>query len=108
MKLYIAYTNSDCTEGRGVNVPIAVSTCESTAIRMAKKAYVQGSDGPVREVDCIKIENRWYVPLYGTVALLDPTEDDIRAQDRLNTKRFALRKAQELGLTLEDIRALQQ
>jgi hypothetical protein len=46
--IWVAYTNTDCTEGRGRDVPIAFCAAEATAIRLARKKYVQGSDGPVR------------------------------------------------------------
>jgi hypothetical protein len=43
--VWVAYTNTDCTEGRGYDVPIAVCAAEATAVRLARKQYVQGSDG---------------------------------------------------------------
>lgn len=49
--VWVAYTNTDCTEGRGYDIPIAVCELEVTARRLARGRHVQGSDGPVRPVD---------------------------------------------------------
>lgn len=47
---YSVYTNSDLTEGRGYHIPLALCESESTAVRLGKKKYVQGSDCPVNEL----------------------------------------------------------
>lgn len=49
--VWVAYTNTDCTEGRGYDIPIAACELEVTARRLARGRHVQGSDGPVRPVD---------------------------------------------------------
>lgn len=103
--VYVAYTNTDCTEGRGHDVPIAVCAVEETAKRLGRKRYVQGSDGPVRKMELVKIDGQWYAPgpCYNIV---EPTSDDIAAQTAIDAKRAALEKAKEAGLTDEDIKAL--
>ena len=45
--VWVAYTNTDCNEGRGHDVPIAVCAAEATALRLARKQYVQGTDARV-------------------------------------------------------------
>ena len=103
--VWVAYTNTDCTEGRGRDVPIAVCAAEATAIRLAKKKYVQGSDGPVRTVDLVKIDGKWYAP--GTlVDVVEPTREDIAAQTAIDAKRDAIEKAKAAGLTDADLLAL--
>ncbi len=96
--VWVAYTNSDCTEGRGCDVPIAVCASEATAIRLARKRYVQGSDGPVRKLELVSIDGKWFAP-YDAVHVVEPTREDIKAQDRIDTKRKALEKARAAGLT---------
>lgn len=103
--VYVAYTNTDCTEGRGYDVPIAVCEMEATAKRIAKKQYVQGSDGPVRSVDLVKIGDKWYAPS-AAINIIKPSKDDVAVQARVDAKRDALEKAKALGLSEDDIKAL--
>lgn len=103
--VYVAYTNTDLSEGRGYDVPIAVCLCEATATRLARHKYVQGSDGPVRSIEQQKIDGLWYTPELG-VRAVDPTREDILAQTALDCKRAALDKAKMAGLTDADLRAL--
>lgn len=103
--VYVAYTNTDCTEGRGYDVPIAICEMESTARRLAKKQYVQGSDGPVRRVDLVKIGDKWYAPS-AAINIIKPSKDDVAMQARVDARREALEKAKAFGLSDEDIKAL--
>jgi hypothetical protein len=110
--VYVAYTNTDCTEGRGYDVPIAVCEMESTAIRLARHKYVQGSDGPVRALELIKVDGRWYAPR-DAVTVVPPTHEDRLAQRVLDEKKMAQERAQAVrekaraaGLTDEEIDAL--
>lgn len=77
-ELYVAYTNSDCTEGRGYDVPIAVCESRTAAVRLAKKRYVQGSDGPVRKLTTVKIDCEWFISLAAVHVVL-PSKEDIKA-----------------------------
>lgn len=103
--IYVAYTNTDCTEGRGYDVPVAVCEIEATATRLARKAYVQGSDGPVRQLELVKINGCWYAPL-AAVNIIKPAKEDMAAQSKMDARRVALDKARASGLTIEDIQAL--
>ena len=103
--VFVAYTNTDCTEGRGSDVPIAVCAIEPTAIRLARKQYVQGSDGPVRQMELVKIDGRWYAPS-AAIDIVQPTEEDAAAQALLDAKRAAMEKARAAGLSEEEIKAL--
>lgn len=105
--VFVAYTNTDCTEGRGHDVPVAVAEIEATAKRLARGQYVQGTDGPVREVELKLLDGFWYVPLRA-VHVIPPTEDDKRVQARADERAVVLTKARQLGLTDEEIAALQQ
>lgn len=100
--VWVAYTNTDCTEGRGYDVPIAVCDIEATALRLARKAYVQGCDGPVRQMELVKIDNKWYAPSTA-INIINPTKEDVIAQLTLDSKREVVAKAKAAGLTDEDL-----
>lgn len=103
--VYVAYTNTDLTEGKGRDVPIAVCELEITAMRLARKQYVQGCDGPVRKMELVKIEGKWYAP-GAAINVIQPTRDDEIAQEKLNAKRAVIAKAKAAGLTDDEIKAL--
>jgi len=102
---FVAYTNSDCTEGRGSDIPIAVCELEVTAIRLARKRYVQGADGPVHKIEAIKIDGKWYFP-GSAVYVVPPTREDITSQKAMDNRRAVIEKARIAGLTEDDLRIL--
>jgi len=103
--VFVAYTNTDCTEGRGHDVPIAVCEMEITAMRLARHQYVQGSDGPVRKMDLVRIDGKWFAP-GAAINILPPTPGDIAAQELLDGKRAIIQKAKAAGLSDDEIKAL--
>lgn len=103
--VWVVYTNTDCTEGRGQDVPIAVCAAETTAIRLARKKYVQGSDGPVRSMELVNIDGKWYAPS-SAINVVQPTPEDIAVQTAIDTKRAAFEKAKAAGLTDADLLAM--
>ncbi len=103
--VWVAYTNTDCTEGRGYDVPIAVCATEATAIRLARKQYVQGSDGPVRPMELVQIDGKWYAPS-AAITVVEPTREDAAMQAALDAKRAAVEKARAAGLTDADLAAI--
>lgn len=74
-EVFVTYTNTDCTEGRGADVPIAVCELEATAIRLGRKRYVQGSDGPIRKAELIELDGKWYYPSQA-VYVVPPTKEE--------------------------------
>ena len=103
--LWVPYTNTDCTEGRCHNIPHAICETQSTAVRLAKKCYVQGSDGPVGSVSAKLIDGVYYVPL-SLVNVIRPTKDDIAKQAQLDGRNAAIARAKELGLSEGDLKTL--
>lgn len=103
--VWVAYTNTDCTEGRGHDVPFAICAEEYTALRLARGQYVQGSDGPVRKMELVKIDGKWYAP-FASINVVEPTREDVAAQAAINAKRDAVAKAKAAGLTDADLKAL--
>lgn len=104
---WVAYANTDCTKGRGYDIPIAVCELEVTARRLARGRHVQGSDGPVWPVDLLEINGKWYAPSEAFY-VKGPTRDDDKEQARLDAKREALEKARAAGLTDADLAALKE
>lgn len=109
--VWIAWTNTDCTEGRGQQVPLAVCEAESTARRMGRRGSVQGSDCEVTEGIAVMVEGRaqWLAPC----RIHSPTREDEKDEKRLEAerqaaqrKREALERAKVAGLSEEDIKAL--
>jgi hypothetical protein len=104
--LYVAYTNTDLSEGRGRDVPIAVCELEVTAKRLAALRYVQGTDGPVRPVTMLRYQGKWYIPA-GVVAVVPPTEDDIAYEAHMAARQQVLERARAAGLTEDDLAIIQ-
>lgn len=105
--VWAAYTNTDCNEGRGCDVPIAVCLSEVTARRLARGRYIQGSDGPVRAVELLEINGGWYAPSTA-FSVMSPTREDDKEQARLDAKHEAMEKARAAGLTDADLAALKE
>ena len=105
--VWVVYTNTDCTEGRGHDVPIAVCDTEATARRLSHKKYVQGSDGPVRTMELLTIDGNWYAPS-AAINVMAPTREDVAAQSAIDARRDAVAKAKAAGLTDADLLALGQ
>jgi hypothetical protein len=103
--VWVAYTNTDCNEGRGQDIPIAVCACEITAKRLARNRYVQGTNGPVSSMELIKLEGKWYAPS-AAINVIEPTTEDLAAQAAIDTRRAAFEKAKAAGLTDEDLLAM--
>jgi len=119
---WVVWVNSDGTEGKGTQIPRAVCQLEATALRIARGADVQGSDGEILQVPVFKVHldnmilKDWQRTLtYGPVSYARSTPDDLKAQAELGAEREArqryrdvLSRAQELGLSEADIEILAQ
>lgn len=103
--VYVAYTNSDLSEGRGHDIPIAVCESPSTAARLARGRYVMGSDGPVRPVSMLLIDGSWFIHWWA-VEIIQPSKEDIAIQSIIDARGAAIQKALAAGLTKSDIEAL--
>lgn len=108
--VFVVWTNTDLTEGRGAEYAYAICRLEATAKRHAKGNYVMGTDCNITKEKMYRIGKRWYFP--GGYEDLG-TDEDKREEDRLVKEREAkmrrekvLDKARALGLTDEDIATL--
>lgn len=99
---YVAYSNTDLTEGRGQDIPIGICRLEATALRIAKKQYVQGTDGPVRPTEVLLIDNRYYISA-NNVQIVEPTQSDKEYQAKLDASKDALEQLRRAGFTDEQI-----
>lgn len=73
---WVVYTNTDLNEGRGWQYPLHVCDKEATAIRLAHKAGVMGSDAEVKAVSLVKAGGAWY----GPVQIKQATKEDDHAR----------------------------
>lgn len=116
-RVYVVTRNSDLTEGRGHRVVECFCATEATANRLSQGIDVQGTDGGVNGITLYQPETEdrlWKNWWYGPVWVIPPTEEDrdmqatldVRAR-RASATAKALAKAKELGLTDEEIAALQ-
>lgn len=105
-EIFAVWTNTDLTEGRGSEYVKFYCKLKSTARRLAKGNYVQGSDCRITTERMISFNGKWYAPGphvdYGT------REDALEEQQALaaERKQIALDRARELGLTDEEIAIL--
>lgn len=102
MDVWVAWSNTDLTEGKGHQFAKAICQLEATAIRLGKKGYVMGSNCPVSKSIAIKINNTWLVP--GEIE--HPNIGDENEQKRMDAQREAIEKAKKAGLSEEDIKAI--
>jgi hypothetical protein len=107
--IWVVENNTDLTEGRGWMYAQYVCEKKSTAIRLSKKAGIQGCDAHVRPGKAYFIEGRWYFERI----LTSPSKEDLLEETRLQEieekrkqKEEILNKALALGLTEEDISKL--
>lgn len=101
-KAWGVYTNTDLTEGRGRQFLLHICDLKATAIRLASKAGVMGSDAKVTQVNLIKVGDEFYGPVY----IKSPTTEDEDQQKRINAREAATDKAIAAGLSEADIRLL--
>lgn len=103
-KVWVAWTNTDRTEGRGRQIPVAVCETKITADRLGENSGVQGSNCMVTEETAVCIDNRWLVP--GDI--IKPTKADSEKQKRVKEYNRVLEKAIDSGITSEEVRVLKR
>jgi len=111
MDVWVVENNTDLTEGRGGQYAQYVCEKKSTAIRLARKAGIQGSDATVRAGKGYYINKKWYYERF----LTHPNKEDLLEEKRLEEieaklkeKNLILEKALALGLTAEEIAKLKE
>lgn len=102
--VWVAWTNTDLTSGMGWRQPVAVCKLKSTARRLGKGKNVQGCDCNITEEYAIVVGSECYIP--GRIC--EPTTEDEKEQAETNIADKAIEKAKSLGLTDEEISAIQK
>jgi hypothetical protein len=101
-QVWIAWTNTDLTEGRGWEQPLCISESRATALRLGKKGYVMGSDCRVEPFNAVKIDGRWLAPVY----IVPPTTQDAAADRAYKKREAAIDKALAAGIDTETLNDL--
>lgn len=99
---YIVLANSDMTEGRGRTYPLAITKILSTAIRLSKGNYAQGTDCPIEEITAFLINDNWYFPSRA-VNIVYPTQEDLQNEEELKAKKEKEEKYKEILLRLRQL-----
>ena len=103
--LWAVYTNSDLTEGRGREYVAHFCRSEATALRLAKKGYVQGTDCPVKAVKVLELEGRHVLPT-SFLNIVEPSKADEIAAEKIDAHHAVVAKAKALGMSDDEIKAL--
>jgi hypothetical protein len=101
-KVWVAWTNSDLTEGRGWEYPLAVAESMETAIRLGKGGSVQGCNCRVTEENAVKVDGKWLAP----AKIENESKADKESREKREAKERALAKAKQLGMTDDDLAEL--
>lgn len=80
--IWVVWTNTDLTEGRGANYVLYWCETETTANRLAKGRGVMGSDADVLIHKTYLIDRVLYIPA-SRMNLIKPSKEDI-AEDQKN------------------------
>lgn len=97
--IFIAWTNTDTTEGKGQQIPLAVCWSYFTAKRMGERGGVQGCNSEITEDKAMFIDGKWRVP--GRIHNMS-TEDSTNDKN-MQVHLAAVQKAKDAGLSDEDI-----
>ena len=100
--VWVVYTNTDLTEGRGRQYPLHICETEVVAQRMAKGAYVMGTDAPIEKDFAFKIDGKWYAP----IKVEEENAVDKEVRIRREARSAAIAKALAAGITQADIDAI--
>lgn len=101
-RVWIAWGNTDITEGRGQMFPFVISESRACCIRNGKRAYVMGSDCPVEPFECPYVDGRWLAP----ARFERPSKEDEQADKRQQELEAAIEKARAAGLDEATIKTL--
>ena len=102
MDVFVVWTNTDCTEGRGYQYPIHVCQKRSTALRLSKRKGVQGSDADVTTGLAVKVNGSW---LAG-VRIERPTAEDDKLQAIIDAKDAVIAKMVAAGISDDEMKIL--
>ena len=99
---FVVWLNRDNTEGRGPLYPGSICSTKATAIRLAERKGVQGSNADVNPCELFRINNQWYGPVF----IKQPSPEDVVAQAKIDERAAIVQIALEAGLSEEEIQIL--
>lgn len=102
---YVVWGNTDLNEGRGEEFPKHICEIWTTAERLAKGGYVQGSDNPISEYHPLFDNGATYISTR-YIPIMKPTATDVAEEKRVNSLQAVSDKAKRLGLSEEEIKIL--
>lgn len=103
-RAWVAWTNTDLTEGRGQSFPHVICEAQITAERMGKGHGVQGSDCYVSEEIVVRIDNGGWL---GPCRIIAESSADKDRRLLIEAHTRALDKVKAAGLlSPEDLKAL--
>lgn len=103
--VWVAYTNTDLTEGRGQDLPLHYCELKATAQRLGARGYVMGTPCPVRPVTLVELDGKWYVPS-AAINIIPPSAADVAKQKLAESHEAILARAKAAGLSDDDINTL--
>jgi hypothetical protein len=101
--VWVVWSNTDLTEGRGQNFALYYCETKATAMRLAKGKYVMGSNCPVEEHTMFLHNGHWYTP---GAFIHEPNKEDLLVEQKRTAAEQAVLKAVRLGMTSEEISAI--
>lgn len=104
---WIAWSNTDTTEGRGDRVPIAASFSYAAIRRVGSGRSVQGATDITEEM-VIRGQANYRRDWYAPVRMIEPTKEEKEFDERRLKRLAAIDRAKELGLSDADILALME
>ena len=84
---------------------LADNALHPVALADLRDAWAGVMSAPVRTMELVKIDGKWYAPS-AALTVVEPTREDIAAQVAIDAKREAVAKAKAAGLTDADLLAL--
>ena len=102
MDVFVVWTNTDCTEGRGYQYPIHVCQKRSTALRLSKRKGVQGTDAEVTTGLAVKVNGSWLA----NVRIERPTAEDDKLQAIIDAKDAVIAKMVAAGISDDEMKIL--
>lgn len=100
--VWVAWTNTDTTEGRGCNIPLVVCQYEATARRLGQQGSTMGSDCDVTKEKAFHINGRWCAPSH----IIGPESADVALQVRYDEFDRIFKKALNGPLTADEANVL--
>ena len=96
--IYVVWQNSDLTEGKGYQKPLAACLSKETALRLGTGKDVQGTNCVVTKHTAFQVNNFWYAPTY----LIPESQQDKLAREYKEKREAILEKARSV-LSEEEI-----